>query len=482
MKYAFADDKVRSDGIETDCSGVFILKKQKSFVTDFTSGPIASSLLKFAAPLFLASLLQAVYNMVDMIIVGQVMGKVGLSAVSVGGDLVGFLTFLAIGFGNAGQIIISQYLGAKENARLSRFVATMFAFLTVVAIVLSMVFFFLRDLLLKLMSTPPEAYAEAFRYLTVCLCGLVFIYGYNASSAVLRGLGDSKHPFLFIGIASVANVILDIAFVAGLGMGAGGAALATVISQAFSFICCAVLVVRRKDRFGLALQLSDFLKPDRTMLSSLLKLGIPMALKSAAIQTSKLFVNSFINSYGVAVSAFAGIANKINITANMMSNSLNTSGSTMVGQNLGARNYDRIPKIIRTVLLLSLSIGAVLSAILLLFPTQVFNIFTTDPDVIAIGMSYIPIGVLLFFGAALRTPSNALINGSGNYKVNLLCAILDAVVMRIGFAVFFGLALGMKHLGFWLGDALAGYTPFVIFLFFYFSGKWKKSLVDRENE
>ena len=456
------------------------MEKDKSFVTDFTSGPIASSLLRFATPLFLASLLQAVYNMVDMIIVGHVMGKVGLSGVSVGGDLVGFLTFIAMGFSNAGQVIISQYLGAGKRESISRFVAAMFSFLLFCALALGLVFYLLRTPLLRLMNTPQEAWHEAYNYMTICLYGLVFIFGYNASSAVLRGLGDSRHPFVFIGIASVTNVILDLLFVMGLGLGAGGAALATVISQAFSFVCCAVLVIRRRDLFGLSFSPSDFVNPDPNMLVSLLKLGIPMALKSMSVQVSKLFVNSFINSYGVAVSAFAGIANKIAIISNMLSSSLNTSGSTMIGQNLGANNYERVPKIIRTVMVLSLAIGTVLSAVLVLFPTQLFNIFTNDPDVISIGLSYIPIGVLLFYGAALRTPSNALINGSGNYRVNLLCAILDAVVMRIGFALLFGLALGMKHLGFWLGDALAGYTPFVIFLFFYFSGKWKRNIVEGE--
>ena len=452
----------------------------RSAVRDFTSGPIASALVRFATPLFLASLLQAVYNMVDMIIVGHVMGKVGLSGVSVGGDLVSFLTFIAMGFANAGQVIISQYLGAKKRENISRFVAAMFSFLLCCAIVLGLIFFLLRVPLLRVMNTPPEAWNEAYNYMTICLYGLVFIFGYNASSAVLRGLGDSKHPFIFIGIASVTNVILDLLFVMGFGMGAAGAALATVISQGFSFICCAVLVVRRRDLFGLSFSFSDFINPDPNMLASLLRLGIPMALKSMSVQVSKLFVNSFINSYGVAVSAFAGIANKIAVISNMLSSSLNTSGSTMIGQNLGAKNYERVPKIIRTVMILSLSIGTFLSAVLVLFPEQLFGIFTNDPDVISIGISYIPIGVLLFYGAAVRTPSNALINGSGNYRVNLLCAILDAIVMRIGFALLFGLALGMKHMGFWLGDALAGYTPFVIFLFFYFSGNWKKNIVEDE--
>ncbi len=449
--------------------------KEKTLVVDFTTGSIPKQLFLFASPLFLSSLLQIAYNMVDMVVVGNVMGDIGLSAVSVGGDVSHFLTFLALGFSSAGQILIAKYIGAGQKEKVGRFIATMFVFLTVIALALSVVCFALRRPILLLMNTPAEAFDQALGYSSVCIAGLVFIYGYNMVSAVLRGIGDSRHPFLFISLAALLNIVLDIIFVVHCSMGAAGAALATVISQCVSFVACAVFLYRRRDSLGFAIRAQDFLHIDRDMLAALVKLGIPMAIKSASVQFSKLFVNSWINSYGVTVSAFAGIANKVNSISNLLSNALNTAGSSMVGQNIGARAYKRVPRILLTIAAATLAIASLMTLLFFTFPNQLFGIFTRDPSVLAIVPSYLPIAALIFFGSASRAPSNALINGSGNTKANFATAILDGIVLRIGLGLLFGLGLGMDYLGFWLGDALAGFTPLVIGVVFYLSGKWKES-------
>lgn len=443
-------------------------------IRDFTKGKISKQLVLFALPLFASNLLQVVYNMVDMIVVGNTLGQVGLSAVSVGGDVSNFMTFLAMGFANAGQVIISQYIGAKRKDQIGRFVSTMFTFLMLCAVVISAVCLCLREPILQLMNAPAEAFDQALGYSSVCMAGLVFIYGYNIVSAVLRGMGDSKHPFVFISIAAVLNLVLDIVFVCYMNMGAAGAALATVISQGVSFVSCAAFLLRNREQFELRFHPADFLRPNREMLLDLVRLGMPMAIKSASIQFSKLFVNSWINSYGVAVSAFAGIANKFNSISNLISNAMNTAGSSMVGQNIAAKEFDRVKKIIIELLAITLTFAAIMSAAVALFPMQIFSIFTQDAAVLNISHEYIPVAVLIFFGSACRAGMNALINGSGNYRINFATAIFDGIIMRIGLAVLFGLVLNMEYLGFWLGDALAGFTPFVIGIVFYFSGRWKK--------
>lgn len=452
------------------------MKKDKN-ITDFTTGNVPRQLVIFATPLFLSSLLQLVYNMVDMIIVGQKLGKVGLSAVSVGGDVTSFLTFVAMGFGNAGQIIISQYIGSGQKDKISRFIGTMMWSLMGCGVVVSIVCLVLRTQILSLMNTPPEAFAEAVSYATVTMTGLIFIYGYNVMSAVLRGMGDSVRPFIFIAVAAAGNIVLDILFVITMGMGSGGAALATVMSQAFSFMGCSIYIYRNKSKYELTLTREELLGIDRDMLLSLIKLGVPMAIKSASVHLSKLFVNAYVNSYGVAVSAFAGIANKMSGVVNTLSNSFNTAGASMVGQNIGAGNYDRVGRIMKADYSITVTLAALFSLLIYLFPKQIYGMFTQEPDVIAIGIKFVPIAIVLFFGSAARSGMNALINGSGNYKVNFATAILDGIVMRIGLALIFGLALGMKHYGFWLGDALAGFTPLWIGLVFYYSGKWKKRSV-----
>ena len=446
-------------------------------IHNFSEGNIPKQLIMFASPLFLSSLMQIIYNAVDMIVVGQKLGQVGLSAVSVGGDISHFLTCFAMGFSNAGQILISQYIGAKQQDKLGRFISTMFTTLMGCAVGVSAVCLALRHTLLQLMNTPAAAYDGALAYSTVSMIGLVFIYGYNSGSAVLRGMGDSRHPFIFISIASVLNILLDILFVMVLPFGCMGAALATVISQGISFVLCASYLYRNRGAIGIDFTLHNFTNPDKDMFLSLVKLGLPMAIKSASIQISKLFVNSFINSFGVAVSAFAGIANKIASISNLVSNSVNTPGSSMVGQNIGAEKYDRVPKIMLTVAAITFTVAITMSILFCTFPLQLFGIFSREKEVLDIALEYLPIAVLMFFGSACRAPANALISGSGNYKMNFATAIFDGIVMRIGLAVLFGIVLNWGYLGFWLGDALAGFTPLVIGIVFFISGKWKKRTV-----
>lgn len=446
-----------------------------SLINDFTEGKVFGKLVRFAMPLFLSNLLQIVYNMMDMIIVGHKLGKPGLSAVSVGGDVSGFLTFLAMGFSNAGQVIISQYIGAKQRDRIARFVGTMFTFLMSVAVVISVVCLFLRKPILAAMRTPDEAFGEALNYSSVCMLGMVFIYGYNIVSAVLRGMGDSTRPFVFISIAAVMNVLLDLLFVMALDLGSGGAALATVISQGLSFVLCAAFIIRNRARYELGITPREFFRIDGGMLLRLVKLGFPMAIKNASIQFSKLFVNSFVNSFGLAVSAFAGVANKINSTSNLVSNAFNTAGSSMVGQNIAAGRYDRVKRIMLSIFAITLCTATAFTLAFLFFPDRIYGIFTDDAEVVLIGITYLPIAVLIFYGSAARSGMNALINGSGNTAVNFATAIFDGIILRIGLAALFGLALNMGAMGFWLGDALAGFTPLWIGIVFYFSGKRKKN-------
>ncbi len=401
----------------------------------------------------------------------------GLSAVAIGGDVVHFLTFVSMGFASAGQVIIARFIGGGQKEKLGAFIGTMSAFLLVCALGISLLAGLFQTEILRLMNTPAEAFSQARGYATICTLGLVFIYGYNIVSAILRGMGDSRHPLLFIAIAAILNVALDLVFVLGLSMGASGAALATVLSQGLSFLLCLAFLWKERQRFGLEFRARYFLCWDPALLKELLGLGIPMAIKSASVHISKLFVNSFINSYGVAVSAFAGAANKLSSVSAIISNSMNMAGSTMVGQNIAAGRFDRVKRILRWLCAVAMAVAAILIAILCLAPEAVFSVFTSDTAVLALARPYVPIAVLMFLGSGLRSFMNALINGSGNHRANFLTALLDGIVLRIGLSALFGLALDMKHFGFWLGDALAGFTPFFIGLVFYFSGHWKRGVI-----
>ncbi len=326
--------------------------------------------------------------------------------------------------------------------------------------------------LLEILNTPEGSYQYAREYSIVCIGGTVFTYGYNLVSAILRGMGDSKRPFLFVAVASISNLILDLIFVAAFGWGPMGAALATVIGQALSFIWALIYLYRNREAFGFDFKLRSF-KPDPVVTPKIIKLGLPMCLQSAAIHVSMLFVNSYINAYGVVASAVTGIGNRLGSVTSVVCNALSTAGSSMVGQNIGARKYHRIPRIIGISLVIGLSFAALLSLLTGFFPETIFGFFNKEPEVLEMAMSYIPVAILLYVGFALRSPFFALINGSGNAKLNLVVGMLDGVVCRIGLAVLLGLWLDMGIMGFWLGNAFAGYMPFVIGGVFFLTGKWK---------
>ncbi len=449
------------------------LRKEKNFINDFTTGPVLRSLLTFAFPLFLSNLLQAVYNMVDMIVVGRVVGAAGLSGVTIGGEVLSFLTFISMGFSSASQVIISQYIGAGLKEKLSRFIGTMASSLMLCAVGMSVLALLLREHILSWLNTPSESWDQALAYATTCMCGLIFIYGYNIVSAIMRGLGDSKRPFMFIAIAAVLNLVLDIVFVAGFQWEAFGAALATVIAQGASFLTALVYLYKKRDRFGFDFSLPNF-RIDLYELSTLVKLGVPFAIRSASIMFSKLFVSSWINSYGVAVSAVTGVGSKVNVIANLIGTAVTTAGSSMVGQNIGAQKYDRVRRILGSAFLINGVCFSVFIAGILLFPRAVFGLFTTDTSVLILCMEFVPILVVSFVAAALRDSMNAFTSGCGNYKFNFAVAIIDGILARIGLSLLFGKVLDMGYFGFWLGDAISGSMPFVLGTFYYLSGFWKK--------
>ena len=448
------------------------MERQATMVKDMTEGKVVPLLLRFAFPLFVSNALQAVYNVVDMVVVGNYIGKAGMSAVSIGGDLLHLLTFVAMGFCSAGQVIIARAVGERRPEDIRKTIGTMFTFLLSVSAAIAVICYLLRASLLSWLNTPAAARAYAMDYLVTCVCGLVFIYGYNIVSAILRGMGDSKRPFLFIAVAAILNMILDVLFVKYLHMEVFGAALATVIGQGVSFLASLVYLYRRRESFGFDFRPASF-RIDGPTFRRLLALGIPMAIQSAAINLSKILLMSWINLFDVTYSALAGIFNKLNTMCGVISQSFTTAGSTMVGQNLGGRKYKRVNETLLTILLIGMGVAALFTAVMLLWPEGVYGMFTPDPDVLSVAVVLTLPVILNFFGAGTRSVAFSLINGSGRAKLNLAVAIIDGMISRIGLAALFGFALHWDCFGFWMGDALAGFMPLLIGGVFYLSGRWR---------
>jgi putative MATE family efflux protein len=379
---------------------------------------------------------------------------------------------LCIGFASAGQIMISQSVGKGDRETVNSIIGTMFSSLLSFSILLSIVTICLADTFLVWMQTPAEAFEQARAYSIVCFAGLFFVYGYNVVSSILRGMGDSMRPFIFIAIAAVMNFLLDLLFIAVLGMEAFGAALATVLGQAFSFVASIIYLYRRKEAFGFDFKIQSF-KVRFNILKPMIKLGFPLALQYAAISISMLFVNSYINSFGLVASAVTGVGNKLRQVMSIITRSIATAGSSMVGQNMGAGKPERVKQMVRTACIICFSAAIVFSCVFLAFPKQIFSIFDKNPEVLDWAPRYMVTIALAFGSFAVMAPFNALINGTGFAALSFVIALLDGVVSRIGLSLLLGLTFKMGIEGFWYGSALAGYSTGLVGAVYYLSGKWK---------
>jgi putative MATE family efflux protein len=300
-------------------------------------------------------------------------------------------------------------------------------------------------------------------------------------SAVLRGMGDSKRPFIFISIAAVLNIILDLILVGGVGMGAGGAALATIISQGASFLFAVIYLYIKRESFGFDFKLKSF-KIDWPILKAMSKLGIPIAFQTVAINVSMLFVNSLINSYGLVYSAVYGIGNKLNSIMFVITNSMNSAAAAMIGQNFGAGKFDRIKKIIRIVNVVAYVSFIVISAPCLIWPEQIFAVFTSDAAVISYAGQYMWVAVVMFLSFASMLAYLALMSGVGNGTLYLIVAIADGVVARIFFSIILAKVFDMGVWGYFWGSSIAGFVSTVWSMAYYYSGRWKKRKLLVEEE
>ena len=310
-------------------------------------------------------------------------------------------------------------------------------------------------------------------YLIICAGGLIFTAGYNMVSAVLRGMGDAKRPFLFIGIASVINLVLDILFTGIWDWKVAGAAWATIIGQAVSFLFSLYYLYRRRQSFGFDFRRESFL-PNRRYLGMMVKLGTPMAIQSGCINLSMLAVNSMINSVGVVASATFGVGVRIDDIVNKISQGIQYAAMPMISQNIGAGKQDRSRKVVYWAWGYSAVLTAFFLVLYVCFGKQLFMIFSDDPLVHELSHVFISAILWMFPAFAVMRGSGAFIQGIGNARLCMVLAILDGVVLRIGLSWFFGIFLGWGFYGFVLGYGLAPYGYAIPSMLYFLSGRWQK--------
>lgn len=432
-----------------------------------TEGVIWKQLLIFFFPILMGTFFQQMYNTVDTIIVGRLVGTEALAAVGATGPLVSMVNGFFIGVSSGATVVLSQAYGAGDRKGVSDSIHTGVALSLLLGVMLTAIGICLGGRVMGWMGTPENCMADATTYLRIYFAGSIGTVVYNMGAGILRAMGDSKRPMLFLMVTCILNVVLDLLFVAVLHMGVAGAALATVLSQMISAVLPIVVLLRQKeDRLELRK-----LRIERSLLGRILRIGIPAGLQFVTFDFSNVLIQSGINSFGDITMAAWTAYGKTDALVWMISGAFGVSITTFVGQNFGAQKYSRIRQGAWTCLALSIAMVCTLNVTLLLFRSQILGIYTDNPEVIAVGsmvmLSIMPYEFLFMpievFAGTMRGVGNSLmptlITGS--------CVCLFRVVWLMT-AVRHWHSLKTLTLSYPLSWALAA----AVFLVVYFKGNW----------
>ncbi|MCI8342450.1 MAG: MATE family efflux transporter [Firmicutes bacterium] len=450
-----------------------------SYEKNLTEGNVSKQLLGFAAPFFAGQVLQAAYSVADMLIAGHFMGDYGISAINSSSVCIMLITMLVNGFSLSGTVLVAQYTGAKMKGEAKSAIGTLFTVFIYCSLVITILGLAASNTILTTLNVPSPAVGEAKNYLRICFLGTIFICGYNAVSAVLRGLGDSRRPLCFVAFATVLNIILDTLFIGLFKWGAGGAALATITAQAFSFALA--IKTLYKNNFVFDFKPKSF-KIDRSKLKLILKIGLPSAMQSTIVNFSMLFVVSTLNSYGLAASTAAGIGNKIDSFAVLPTIAIGQSVAAMSGQNLGAGRLNRVRSTVFCGLKLSLLFGILMFVFVNLFGQNIVSLFNCSDATKANALMYIKYVTVSYMANSIVFTINGLAQGSGNSLFSLCSAFTSVVIARIPLIFLFETVLGMGLKGVFIAMGLGQYGGIIIVTAFYLSGKWKRSIVNPQKQ
>ena len=448
--------------------------KNSKFEKNLAEGSVVKQLILFSIPFLLSNLIQSIYNVADMIIVGNFSGKISLSGVNIGGQITFVMTNFIVGLCTGGTVMIAQYSGAKQKSSVQETISTLFTTLAVAAVAITAIMLIFLDPILVAIKTPPDAYSEAKSYLLITACGTIFIFAYNALSSVMRGLGDSKTPLKFVGIACVVNIVLDLLLVGGFDMKAQGAAIATVIAQAISVVLCVVYLTKNKFIFDFKLKSFRF---HGEKLKRLMTLGIPAAVQNVIVGMSFIFLTAIVNDTGgVDASAAVGVVGKFNGFAIMPAMAISMSISAMSAQNIGARKLDRAVKTMKIGMLMAISVSVVIFVLAQLFPEQILKLFNDDPAMIKNGIEYIRTFSFDYLVVPFVFSLNGLFIGAGCTGFSLFSSILSSLGLRIPCVFLFGMTLGLGLTGIGAAAPIASLGALICCIVFYLTKKWTRNL------
>lgn len=446
----------------------------RAITRDMTEGNPAKLILKFSGPMLIGNIFQQLYNMVDSIVVGKFVSKDALAAIGASGSSVFLIFGLTFGLSAGISIVISQYFGAGDYERVRKSIATATYIILVAAVIMGTIGYFASRPMLGLLGTPVEIIDQSESYMKISFIGILGIASYNGIAAILRALGDAITPLIFLIIASIINVLLDLLFVIVFHWGVPGVAIATVISQFISGIGCIIYAYRKVALLRIP---SKEFKPDREILLKCIRLGIPVALQNSFISISMMALQFVINSFQATIMAAYTVVNRIEQLVMQPFMSLGAAVASFTGQNIGAGKIDRAKRGMRSSVLIILIFSLFMLPAMYFGSQYIMRLFTKkeDIDVVRYGVEGIRISSLFYSFLGLIFVTRNFLSGAGDIKLPMIMGLIE-VVVRVAVSIYLSRIIGFHGI-FW-ASALTWLATGIFGSIRVLSGKWmNKSVV-----
>lgn len=444
---------------------------------DMTQGRPWEKILIFTVPMLIGNIAQQLYNTVDSIVVGKYVGDNALAAVGSASPVFNLLLVLFVGISMGASIMVSQYFGSHDRENLSKTIGSTITLTAAASVLLMIVGVLSIRPLLALLDTPETLIDWCTSYLMILLLGIAGLAYYNILCGVLRGLGDSLSALVYLLIATVINIVLDVWFVAGLGLGVSGVALATVIAQMVSAALCVIKLRRMTELFDMKPQ---YLRPDRDNIMTVLRLGLPSGLTQAIFSLAMVVVQSLTNSFGEMIIAANVIIMRVDGFAMMPNFSFGTAMTTYAGQNVGAREYDRVKQGAKQGTLIAMCTSAVITGLILLFGPYLMGIFTNTDELARLSADMMKILAVGYIAMAVTQSLAGVMRGAGDTVTPMWISLLTTVAIRV--PVAYGLVYMTKtealpqgrYESLWISLLVSWVLGALATFLFYCLGRWKK--------
>lgn len=444
---------------------------------DLTIGKEGKLIFQFAAPMLLGNIFQQLFSIVDSIIVGNFVGKEALAAVGASFPVIFVTVSMIIGLVTGTTVVISQYFGAKDFVKVKRAIDTMYIYSSIAAVIATAAGLIFSEPLLLLLGLPEDIMPQAVQYLKIYLSGIIIFFGYNGTSAVLRGLGDSKTPLYFLIIATLTNIIFDLLFVAVFNMGVAGAAYATLLANGIAFLLAIIWLNKTHKLIRIAIKGLHF---DKEIFRQSVRIGLPTGIQHTLVAMGALALMAIVNTFGTDVIAGFSVASRLDALAIIPAMSFSQALSTFVGQNIGANKPDRIKAGLIATVKMSGIITIVTTALIILFGHILMNLFTNDAEVIRLGNQYLTIVSSFYLTFTLMFIYTGVMRGAGDTLIPMIFSVMSLWLIRIPIAWYLSGKIGVT--GIWWAIPAGWIVGLVLSYTYYKSGRWKNKTVVKYQE